>query len=119
MTGDEARPAAARWLRSELYFAIGRIDSPDPADDRLRWQAFLDDVVTPAFPDGFTVFDGYGQWLARDSDTPYRLDTRVLVILHDDGPEAIARVESLRIAWKSRHGDDSVLRATQAVDVSF
>lgn len=120
MDGDPSRPAAARWLRTELYVALGRADDPaGPRIDADAWRAFLDAEVTPRFPDGFSVLDAYGQWRGRESGRIGRLDSKVIVILHPDAPEARERVEALRRAFKARFGQDSVLRATGPVEVSF
>ena len=122
MQGDPGRPASARWVRTELYFGLGRADQPQ--DGRLRakdedWQAFLDREVTPRFPDGLTVLDAYGQWLDRRSDRPARLRTKVLVILHEDTPASRAAIDAIRLAWKARWHDQSVLLVNESADVSF
>ena len=120
MHGDPDRPAQARWLRTELYVAVGRADDPDgPRIDEATWRGFLDAEVTPRFPDGFSVHDAYGQWRSRDGERIGRLDSRVIVVLHPDTADARARVEAVRRAFKARFGHDSVLRATVPVDVSF
>lgn len=119
MRGDAQRPAAAQWLRTELYFAIARAEAGAEDIDAPDWQAFLDEEVTPRFPDGFTVLDAYGQWRMRDGERIGRLLTKVMIILHPDTEAALARVEELRLAFKHRTGQDSVLRATTPVDVSF
>ncbi len=125
MEGDSARPAAAAgWVRSELYFGVGRDDG---AADRVQaegiseaqWRAFLDAEVTPRFPDGLTVFDAYGQWLFRGDAEPNRLRTKVLVVLHEDTPQRRADIEAIRLAWKEKTKHQSVLWSRQAVDVSF
>src|SRR5215203_4392269 len=51
------------FLRTELYFGTAKADSSTITED--EWKIFLADVVTPRFPDGFTVLTGYGQF--RDS----------------------------------------------------
>lgn len=125
MQGDAARPPAAQgWVRSELYFGVGA--ESGVADrvqtqviDEARWRAFLDADVTPRFPDGLTVLDGYGQWLFRGDGAPHRLKTKVLVILHEDTPQRRADIEAIRLAWKQVTGQQSVLWARQPVDVSF
>lgn len=120
--GDAARPAAASgWVRSELYFGIGRDGGGDDPTriDAARWRAFLDGEVTPRFPDGLTVFDAHGQWRFDGSDTPERQRSKVLVILHEDTPRRRADIEAIRLAWKQATGHQSVLWSRHAVDVSF
>ena len=123
--GDAARPAeGAHWVRSELYFGVGREDGDarreqtDAISD-AQWRAFLDREVTTRFPDGLTVFDAYGQWLFRGAAGPERLRTKVLVVLHEDTPQRRNDIEAIRLAWKQATHHQSVLWARQAVDVSF
>ncbi|MEO8365375.1 MAG: DUF3574 domain-containing protein [Pseudoxanthomonas sp.] len=125
MQGDAARPALAQgWVRSELYFGVG--EESGPADrpqaepiSQVQWRAFLDKEVTPRFPDGLTVFDAYGQWLFRGAKEPNRLNTKVLVILHEDTPQRNADIEAIRLAWKQATKHQSVLWSKQAAEVSF
>lgn len=121
MQGDAARPAAARWVRSELYFGLARADQGQQGARATEadWQGFLDREVTPRFPDGLTVFDAYGQWLDRRRDSPARLRTKVLVILHEDTPGNRAAIDAIRLAWKAAWHDQSVLLVTERADVSF
>src|SRR5581483_12220362 len=52
-------PNQHRMLVAELFFGrtkAGRFIVSDAA-----WAKFLADTITPNFPDGLTVFDGYGQ----------------------------------------------------------
>src|SRR5271165_6171352 len=114
--GDPARPGAALWLRSELFFGIGPIDVADSGVSEMRWRAFLDREVTPRFPDGLTVFEAYGHWRRSGQDAPSRLRSKVLVILHEDTP---ANRDAIRLAWKGATHAQSVLLATERVDVSF
>ncbi|HEY5804325.1 MAG TPA: DUF3574 domain-containing protein [Lysobacter sp.] len=119
MQGDAARPAqAAGWIRSELYFSVGNEDGSD-AIDEAKWRAFLDREVTPRFPDGLTVLDGYGQWRFKDQGRIVRQRCKVLVVLHEDNAARRNDIEAIRLAWKQASGHESVLWARQAVDVSF
>lgn len=116
---DTARPEAAHWLRSELYFGASPVGVTDGGMAEMRWRAFLDKEVTPRFPDGLTVFDAYGQWRDRGSHATERLWTKVLVILYEDTPENHAAIDAIRVAWKTATHDQSVLLATTPVEVSF
>ena len=89
------------------------------AISEVQWRAFLDKEVTPRFPDGLTVFDAYGQWLFRGNAGPVRLDSKVLVILHEDTPRRTADIEAIRLAWKQATKHQSVLWSKQAAEVSF
>lgn len=119
MQGDASRPAqSSGWIRSELYFAVGNEDGTGVIDD-ARWRAFLDAEVTPRFPDGLTVLDGYGQWRFQQDGRLVRQRAKVLVVLHEDGAKRREDIEAIRLAWKRMTGHESVLWARSAVEVSF
>ncbi|KAF1072271.1 MAG: hypothetical protein GAK45_00251 [Pseudomonas citronellolis] len=118
LQGDAGRPAQAQWQRTELYFALGALDNPQRISE-ARWRQFLDQEVTPRFPDGFTVLDAYGQWRDRGAEQPERLATKLIVLLHPVGAGQERDIEAIRLAWKRITGDLSVLRLTQPAQVSF
>jgi len=121
--GDTERPAeASGWVRSELYFGVGKESNEtagQPVLGETEWRAFLDREVTPRFPDGLTVFDAYGQWLFRGREEPNRLPSKVLVILHENTAQHRNDIEAIRLAWKQITGHQSVLWASTPVEVSF
>lgn len=63
--------------------------------------------------------DVYGQWLSKGKTEPERLRSKMLIILYPDLAENRARIDAIRAAWKQMTGDESVLRVTEAADVSF
>jgi len=118
------------WLRTELYFALRRVDRAGEPVAEIElggrtalsdadWQGFLDEVVTPRFPEGLSVFDAYGQWKRREDGRVFGLVSKVLVVLHPASPEAEARVEAVRAEFLARTGQESVLRGSQPINVSF
>ncbi|MCW5580906.1 MAG: DUF3574 domain-containing protein [Luteimonas sp.] len=109
---------AVQWVRSELYFGIGEAGQVAAAGER-RWREFLDAEVTPRFPEGLTVVEGYGQWRSPGAEAVERLASKVLVVVHEDTPQRRADIEAIRAAWRRLSGDESVLWARQPVDVSF
>lgn len=120
MQGDAARPAQVQgWVRSELYFGVGTEGDEKNAISEAQWRAFLDKEVTSRFPDGLTVFDAYGQWMFRGAQGPERLNSKVLVILHENTPQRRADIEAIRLAWKQATKHQSVLWSQQAAEVSF
>lgn len=113
----------AAWVRTELFFSIGDwMETALSTEAQARWETFVEKEVTPRFPDGLTVFDGYGQWrdAADGANAPVQRErTRVLVVLHADTPEAARKVEEIRTAWKAATGDKSVLKVSSRAEVSF
>lgn len=119
LQGDTLRPAQAQWSRTELYFSLGPVEGGAGSIAPARWAKFLDEEVTPRFPDGFSTLDAYGQWRDRGAAQPERLNTKVIVILHENNPRHEADLEAIRLAWKRITGDLSVLRLSQPAQVSF
>jgi hypothetical protein len=116
---DSGRPESAHWLRCELYFGIGALDTQDDGVGEMRWRSFLDREVTPRFPDGLTVLDAYGQWRGHAGEEPRRLRSKVLVILCEETQANRASIEAIRAAYRVTTHAKSVLLATEHVDVSF
>src|SRR5262245_25313664 len=72
------------------------------------WAHFLAHEVTPRFPDGLTVYDAAGQY--RDSATGKiaRERTKVLMILFENGGDAMQRLGAIVDAYKKRFRQKSV-----------
>jgi hypothetical protein len=120
LAGDPAHPGQTKgWVDTKLYFGLGPADSTEKGVSETQWRDFLDREVTPRFPDGLSVVDVYGQWQGKNQTTPERLRSKMLVIDYPDIPENRDKIEAIRAAWKQRTGDQSVLRVTEPVDLSF
>ncbi|MEQ8268355.1 MAG: DUF3574 domain-containing protein [Parvibaculum sp.] len=104
--GHAAEPVGT--IQTTLYFGLdladgGRIDEED-------WSDFLASVVTPLFPDGFTVIDAYGQW--RDpvaANAPVlRERTKIVIIVHRATGETKAAISEIKAIYRSRFAQKSV-----------
>lgn len=109
----------ANWVDTRLYFGLGPADQPAIGVSEASWRSFLDREVTSRFPDGLSVLDVYGQWQGPHEAVPERLHSKMLVIDYPDTLQNRAKIEAIRTAWKHRTGDLSVLRVTQAAEISF
>jgi hypothetical protein len=104
-----AAPACVAPLKTavqvDLYFgAIGETE----------WRAFLDEEVTPRFPDGLSVIDIYGQYRNRQGAIG-RERTKLLVIVVFDAPAHVARVQAIVDSYIRRYNQESVLRVERPV----
>src|SRR5690606_8593574 len=79
--GATCPTSATAMTRRELLFGGGKPDGTSVTD--VEWKTLLDRQVTPLFPDGLTVIDGYGQW--RDGDVVKSERSIMLVIWHPVG----------------------------------
>ena len=120
LKGDAAHPdAASNWVDTKLYFGLGPADAPDKGVPDSAWRGFLDEEVTSRFPSGLSVIDVYGQWQGKEEKVPERVRTKLLMIDYPDTKDNRDRIEAIRLAWKKKTGDQSVLKVTQPADISF
>ncbi|MGO9339260.1 MAG: DUF3574 domain-containing protein [Terracidiphilus sp.] len=120
LASDPAHPGhTSGWVDTKLYFGLGPADRPEQGVSEAKWREFLDKEVTPRFPDGLSVVDVYGQWQGVKQSAPERLRSKMLIVDYPDTQDNRDKVEAIRSAWKMLTGDQSVLRVTQPVDVSF
>ena len=110
------RDGAEPMARLELLFGTGRKGGPPVSDS--DWAGFLDAEVTPRFPDGLTVLDGYGQWRGTGG-TIAKERAIVLVIWYPPDASHDAEIEAVRAAYKRRFGQQSVMRVDGLSCVSF
>jgi Protein of unknown function (DUF3574) len=97
-------PNFAPMARLELLFGMSRRDA-EPISDR-EWQDFVDEEVTPRFPDRLTIVEAYGQWRNR-AGAIIKENSRVLMIWYELKPDSEARIDSIRDAYKSRFKQES------------
>jgi hypothetical protein len=100
-------PNQHRMVVAELFFGrtkAGRFNVSD-----AEWARFLADTITPNFPDGLTVFDGYGQ--SRNPTTGvigHSPKVKVVLIAVNPAPDVPARLNAVIESYKERFGQRSV-----------
>ena len=118
---DAARPAAAQltcaapakpMAQVELIFGSGR------GVTQRSFMAFLAKEVTPRFPDGLSLFSGYGNW-RNGKGRIIKETSRMLLIWYIPDAQSQGRIEAIRSAYKKRFHRQSVLRADSVSCVSF
>jgi len=99
-------PPEQRVLVAELFFSRG-IKGREPQTD-VEWAEFAAQTITPNFPDGFTVFDGEGQW--RNPQTGYIAATRtkILLVAARREPDLARRLSAVIDAYKTEFHQQSV-----------
>jgi len=99
-------PFEQRMLVAELFFGRN-IRGRSPLSE-TEWAAFARDVITPNFPDGFTVFDASGQWRNPATGAIMRDPTKVLVVAAKRAPDLADRLTAIIEAYKTRFRQQSV-----------
>ncbi|MEU9316388.1 DUF3574 domain-containing protein [Streptomyces sp. NPDC048295] len=128
--GDEA-PAASRstaqavasrgkaYIETRLLFGTERPDGGPAVTDR-QFLAFIDEEVTPRFPNGLTIQDGRGQW--RDSHGVIERERSYELTLLYPASEARVRdirIERIRDAYEKAYAQDSVARIEERTTADF
>jgi hypothetical protein len=99
-----------------LYFGRNIADTAVVSDS--AWTTFVRDVLTPRFPEGATVFNASGQWLAPNG-VLVREPSWVVELLHPATRESETRVQNVIDAYKTRFAQQAVLRMVTAVRATF
>jgi Protein of unknown function (DUF3574) len=110
-------PAERRMLIAELFF--GRdINGRAPLTE-AEWAGFVAQTITPNFPDGFTVFDGDGQWRNPRTGHIARDPTKILLIAAPRTGDLARRLAALIDAYKTEFGQQSVGIITRDACAAF
>jgi hypothetical protein len=117
---NAARELASSFYRTELYF--GRSIPGGGVVAAEDWQRFLAEVVTPRFPDGFTIVSAAVQYRGRDNSI-VKEQSDLLIFLYPISKRVSSsrKIEEIRRSYKKRFNQESVLRVDVAgtVRVSF
>jgi hypothetical protein len=102
------RPAGLKAAHVErLYFGRNIGDTAVVSDS--AWTGFVRSVLTPAFPEGATVWDAAGQWRAPNGEL-VREQSFVVELVHLVTPDVEARVQRVMADYKRLFDQQSVLR---------
>ena len=110
------RDGTQAFTRTDLFFGRAR---PGGEVTEAQFKAFVDEQVTPRFPDGLTLLAGIGQF--RDASGATRVEGANLLILLYPQRDARAdrKIDAIRRDYRQRFDQQSVLRADSLSCVSF
>ena len=110
-------PSEQRMVVAELFFG-GTIPGRPPLSE-AEWRQFAAEIVTPNFPDGFTAFDGEGQWRNPATGWIAREPTKVLLVAAKRSPDLAARLAAVIEIYKTRFHQQSVGVVTRDACAAF
>lgn len=102
---------------AQLFFGQNIGGKPGVTDAEFR--KFVDEELTPRFPQGLTVLDGGGQWKGPDQKLIRESSKIVVLVLPRHSLAAGFKLNEVREAYKQRFRQDSVLVVTQRACVAF
>lgn len=117
VTTSECEDGGELWTEYRLF--MGRnVDGVEVVSD-ADWGAFLEDTVTPRFPDGLSVFDVAGQGSNADGTIERERAKMLLVLVPPTDETAVNRLNEASTEYKQRFNQNSVLRVIAPVCVAF
>jgi hypothetical protein len=110
-------PSEKPMLEVQLFFGRdipggGRVSDAD-------WANFAATVITPAFPDGFSVTDANGQWRDSDSRKIVREPSEIVMIVATESAALAPKIGKIADAYRARFRQQSVGVVTRPVCAAF
>ncbi|MEU8432055.1 DUF3574 domain-containing protein [Streptomyces sp. NPDC029216] len=111
--------AGEPYRETRLYFGTQRAEGHQPVG-KAEFMGFLDREVTPDFPEGLTLHDGYGQWRGADGTIVHEAAYEVVLLYPEkEAAERGARVERIRQAYEQQFRQGSVGRSDDELEAEF
>ncbi|SFJ27986.1 Protein of unknown function [Bosea sp. OK403] len=110
-------PGQQAMLVAELLF--GRNIGDRLGVSEKAFGRFIDEEVTPRFPDGLTILAGQGQYRDTTRGVLVREQAKLLVIALKDEPEGRAKLAAIAEAYKQRFNQQSVGTILRPACISF
>ena len=103
-------------VRSELFFGrnVGTVEGVSDA----AWQQFLEQEISPRFPDGFTVLASDGQWRGNEARTIAERGY-VVHVIGEGSADELQKLHAIRAAYRGRFMQDLVLLVRADVCAGF
>ena len=98
-----------------LYFGTAK---PGGVVTPEEWREFINQVVTPRFPQGLTSWEALGQWQTATGAIE-REASHVLYVVHPETEESEFAVREIMRTYKTAFQQEAVLRVRSRVCVSF
>lgn len=103
------------FVKEELYFGLSK---PSGVVSETEWQQFLNGVITPCFQAGLTVKDAYGQYMSKSGKIS-KEKAKIVILIYENSLAKNQMVEETVANYKRTFQQESVLRVTSNVNVSF
>ncbi|HAA28250.1 MAG TPA: DUF3574 domain-containing protein [Cyanobacteria bacterium UBA8553] len=115
-TAPAVRSKHETLTKEELYFGLSK--PKGGLISEAQWEQFLNSEITPRFRDGLTVLDGYGQYL-DSAGILTREKTKVVILIYSPSSEKNQAINEIIDSYKQKFQQESVLRVSSTVQVSF
>jgi Protein of unknown function (DUF3574) len=106
---------AELFARTELFFGSLRSDKPPVSEQDFL--GFLNNTITPLFPNGLTLLTGLGQFL-NSQGVIQQEQSWLLILLYPVGErqDSNGKIEEIRDEYKKAFEQESVLRSDRCCE---
>ena len=115
LRGPACAAGQQQAVQDTLYFGTAKPNGSVGADE---WKRFLEETVTPRFPQGLTVSQAAGQWRGADG-TIVREATHVLQLVHPGEAAQDSAIAEITTAYKRKFEQEAVLRVRATVCIAL
>ncbi|MBE9187960.1 DUF3574 domain-containing protein [Microcoleus sp. LEGE 07076] len=113
---SDSQTQPTNFLKDELYFGLTKPGGEIVSE--AEWQEFVKTIITPRFREGLTVLDGSGQFL-NSSGILIREKSKIVLLIYEKNSEKNRYIQEIIETYKRTFQQESVLRTTSEVKVSF
>ncbi|MBF2065360.1 MAG: DUF3574 domain-containing protein [Calothrix sp. C42_A2020_038] len=114
--GTRAESFQKTLIKDELYFGLSKPGGQTVSE--VEWQQFLNCVITPRFKEGLTVMDANGQYLSNSGKLT-KEKSKLIILVYEANSTKNKMVQETISTYKKTFQQESVLRVTSNVHVSF
>jgi len=107
---------AEQYLKVELFFGLS--ENGKKISEK-KWRHFVDEYITPLFPDGLSILNADGQWRNKDNKI-IKERSKLLVLICKDNTITRKSIDQVKEKYRTIYHQESVLEVdTKTEFVSF
>lgn len=107
------------WLEIELIFGRN-VECGDLGVTEASWDKFVDEEITPKFPDGLTIVNAEGQWLSKTCGNVIVHEASKQVRITVPSKDAVNdKIDAIVTEYRDRFEQESVMVVMRPACVSF
>jgi hypothetical protein len=102
---------------AELFFGLS-VPGRGPVTAQ-EWRDFTSSTLTRYFPDGFTAYDGSGQWMTPRTHQVVREPSKIVIVVAKDDTRFAKNIAAVAAAYGAEFHQQSVGVVTQKACAAF
>jgi hypothetical protein len=102
---------------AQLFFGLD-VPGRGPVTAK-EWQNFTASALSRYFPDGFTAYDGSGQWMDPRTHRIVREPSKVVIVVANDDAQFARKIAFVADAYRAEFHQQSVGVVTQKACAAF